>query len=121
PGVPPYEPEDWHEDAALSERLAGNMAFAMTADRLPQVEAASELARQAVKARPRFEWMSNQQLIDHARLMAGPLLRFAWRPSCETALAASLGAGAVQAICAAVGRPEAAVQLFASVGNVESA
>ena len=36
-------------------------------------------------------------------------------------LMASLGPGTVQAVCAGIGRPEAAVQLLAAVGDVESA
>ena len=121
PGVPKYKAEPWHENAELSARLGETMAITMSRDSIPRQEAMSELSRQMVLSRPEYKWRSNRQLADHARMVAGPLLRHVWSQYCETVLMASLGPGAVQMVCAAIGRPEAAVQLLSAVGDVESA
>ena len=49
------------------------------------------------------------------------LLDDVWVPYCQSCLGASLGPGAIQAICAAVGRSSDAVKAMAAVGDVESA
>jgi len=49
------------------------------------------------------------------------LLYDAWVVYCQSALGASLGPGAVQAICAAIGRDADAVKVMTAIGDVESA
>ncbi|MFT6293734.1 MAG: pyruvate,water dikinase, partial [Ilumatobacter sp.] len=56
-----------------------------------------------------------------ARQLAGPELDIAWTAYCQSALGASLGPGAVQAICAAIGRADDAVKVMTAVGGIESA
>ena len=55
-----------------------------------------------VAERPDFSAMSDEELVAYGRRMAG-LVEEAWTVYCQTALAVSLGPGAVQAICDAVG------------------
>lgn len=120
PGVPPYDahPDDVNEVQAV--KLGETMAWVMTTDSFPRQHAASAMASAAVAARPDLSALSNEELVGYARSMA-PKVREAWEPYTVVCLGASLGPGAVQAICAAIGRSEDAVKALSAVGGVESA
>lgn len=120
PGVPIYEPHPDDENEEATAKLEKTMAWAMSTDSFPRQDETAAMAREVVAARPDFTAMTNEELVAYGRRMAG-LVDDAWVPYCETALAASLGPGAVQAICDAVGRGADAVKLMAAIGNVESA
>ena len=120
PGVPPYEPHPDDENEAATAKLGETMAWVMSTDSYPlQVEAA-DMARATVAARPDFDRLSDAQLVARARAMA-PLVVQAWVPYAVVCLAASLGPGAVQAICGALGRSDAAVTVLSAIDDVESA
>ena len=121
PGVPPYTPHPDDENEARSERLAETMGWAMSTSDFPAQVASSKRAMQIVTDRPDLASMSDAELVAHARLVAGPELEEAWTAYCQSALGASLGPGAVQAICAAIGRDADAVKVMTAVGNIESA
>ena len=120
PGVPPYTPHPNDDNKAAAAKLGETMAWAMTTDSFDRQDAAAAMARQAVADRPDLAAATNTELVARARAMAAKVEE-AWVPYCETCLAASLGPGAVQAICDAVGRGQDAVKLLAAVGNIESA
>ena len=73
-----------------------------------------------VAERPDLASLSNTELVAYARLMPAKVEE-AWLPYTVVCLGASLGPGAVQAICEAIGRPEDAVKVLSAVGSVESA
>ena len=120
PGVPPYiaHPED--DDDTQAAILGEKMAWVMSTNSYPLQDAASTMSLEAVATRPKLADRSNGELVARARLMAG-LLREAWLPYCEVCLSASLGPGAVQAICGAIGRSGDAVRVLSAIGDVESA
>ncbi|NNE74824.1 MAG: hypothetical protein HKN26_14255, partial [Acidimicrobiales bacterium] len=120
PGVPVYEPHPDDENEAASAKLGETMAWAMSTDGYDKLDAVAEMALRTVAERPDLSAISNAELVARGRAMA-PLIEEAWGPYCETVLAASLGPGAVQAICDAVERPEAGVKLLTAVGGIESA
>lgn len=120
PGVPPYTPHPDDENEAQTAKLEATMGWAMSTDGFPRQEETAAMARQAVADRPDFSKLSGAELVAYGRRMAG-LVEDAWVPYCETCLAVSLGPGAVQAICDAVGRGDDAVKLLAAIGDVESA
>jgi rifampicin phosphotransferase len=120
PGVPPYVAHPDDENDAATAKLGDTMGWVMSAEPYPDQEAAAAAARDAVLARPDLSALSDAELVERARSMA-PLVERVWIPYCVVCLGASLGPGAVQAICAAVGRPEDAVKLLSAVGGVESA
>ena len=120
PGVPTYEAHPDDENPAAEAKLGETMAWAMSTDGYPKMDAAAEMARRTAAARPDLGAASNEELVARGRAM-GPLIEEAWEPYCEVCLAVSLGPGAVQAICDAVGRSDAAVKLMAGIGGVESA
>ena len=120
PGVPPYEPHPDDENAEQTAKLEQTMGWAMSTDSFDRQDEAAEMARREVANRPDLSSLSDAELVARGRRMAA-LVDDAWVPYCETCLAVSLGPGAVQAICEAVGRSEDAVKLLAAVGDVESA
>lgn len=121
PGVPTYTPHPDDDDEVQSAKLAETMGWAMSTTSYPEQEQVSQVSFQAVADRPDLTSLSNAELVARARALAGPGLEAAWTVYCQTVLAASLGPGAVQAICAAIGRESDAVKLLTAVGSVESA
>ena len=121
PGVPTYTPHPDDENEAQSAKLAATMGWAMSTDSYPEQEQSAQFSRQAVLDRPDLSAQSNAALVARARELAGPRLDDAWTLYCQSVLAASLGPGAVQAICAAIGRGPDAVKLLTAVGSIESA
>ena len=120
PGIPVYEPHPGDDDEAQSALLAQRMGWAMSTDGYPLQEHEAQRAREAVRSRPHLGALDDAELVARARAMAQQL-QDAWRPYCVVCLAASLGPGAVQAVCAALGRPHDAVAVMTAVGDVESA
>jgi phosphohistidine swiveling domain-containing protein len=121
PGVPPYTPHPDDENEAQSAKLGETMGWAMSTSEFPAQQESSTRALQLVTDRPDLSSMSNVELVARARQLAGPELEIAWTAYCQSALGASLGPGAVQAICAAIGRADDAVKVMTSVGGIESA
>jgi pyruvate,water dikinase len=121
PGVPPYTPHPDDDDEVQSAKLAETMAWVMSAEGFPEQVAASQMAIERVRTRPDLSSMSDAELVARARELAGPALEYAWTQYCQTALGISLGPGAVQAICDAIGRGDDAAKLLTAVGDIESA
>lgn len=121
PDVPTYEPHPADENEAQSAKLADTMGWVMSTSSFPEQEAASVMAAAAVAERPDLAALSNEELVARARDVGGTKVHEAWTAYCQSALGASLGPGAVQAICTAIGRGDDAVKVMTAVGNVESA
>ncbi|NDA76966.1 MAG: hypothetical protein EBY07_04010, partial [Actinobacteria bacterium] len=120
PGVPPYEPHPGDVNEAQSAKLAETMGWVMSTPSYPRMHDASKMAMKAVTDRPDFTKLSNAELVDYARRMTAKVEE-AWIPYTVVCLGASLGPGAVQAVCEGIGRSEDAVKVLSAVGNVESA
>ena len=121
PGVPPYTPHPDDDDGVQSAKLAETMAWVMGAQGFPEQVAASRMAIEHVRTRPDLSALSDAELVARARELAGRALEDAWTQYCQTALGISLGPGAVQAICDAIGRGDDAAKLLTAVGDIESA
>lgn len=120
PGVPKYLPHPDDENEAATAKLGETMAWAMSTSGFPEQDDVAVQAKAAVASRPELSKLSDAELVARGRAMA-ELLDDVWVPYCQSCLGASLGPGAIQAICAAVGRPSDAVKAMAAVGDVESA
>ena len=120
PGVPTYVPHPHDENDLQAAKLSETMAWVMSTDGYEAMDNAAAMAKRVVAERPNLSALSNAELVTRGRAM-GPLIHEVWRPYCVVCLAASLGPGAVQAVCAAIGRHEDAVKVMAAVGNIESA
>ncbi len=121
PGVPPYTPHPDDDDETQSAKLAETMGWVMGASGFPEQVEASRMAIEYVRTRPDLATLSDAELVERARALAGPALEAAWTEYCQSALGISLGPGAVQAICDAIGRSDDAAKLLTAVGDIESA
>ncbi|MEO1065198.1 MAG: PEP-utilizing enzyme [Actinomycetota bacterium] len=117
--VPPYDPQSWHESAVHEARLGESMGWAMSAEELPELVADRELALEQRRTRPDLGELTDGALIARARSMV-PLLQRTFENAMRISSLASLGPGAVGAVCEAVGKPELAVGLLAGI-EVDSA
>ena len=120
PGVPPYVAHPDDENEVQTAKLGDRMAWVMSTDSFAEQDTAAVRSRALAAARPDLAAMTDAQLVAYGRTI-GPVIDEVWVPYCESCLAASLGPGAVQAVCAAIGRPEAAVTLLSGIGDVDSA
>jgi rifampicin phosphotransferase len=120
PGVPPYEPHPDDVNDAQSAKLAERMGWVMTTESFPEQDAAAAMALRTIADRPDLSKLSNAELVAYARSIPAKVEE-AWIAYTVVCLGASLGPGAVQAICEAIGRSEDAVKVLSAVGSVESA
>ncbi len=121
PGVPPYTPNPADDNEAQSEKLAETMGWVMSTDQYPAQAESSARAKAFVAERPDLTTLSDAELIGRARQLAGAELDLAWTCYCQSVLGASLGPGAIQAVCEAIGRGSDAAALMSAIGNIESA
>jgi phosphohistidine swiveling domain-containing protein len=120
PGVPPYTPHPDDENDALSAKLGESMAWTMTTPSYPAMEAAAAQAEQLRRNRGDLGALSDAELVTYGRSIP-PIIHTAWVPYAIVCLAGSLGPGAVQAVCTALGRDADALVLLSGFGTVESA
>lgn len=117
--VPPYEHQSWHDSPKHEARLAASMAWAMSTEALPELDADKTLAHHLRAHRPALATLTDAALIARARAMI-PYLEQTFENAMRISTLASLGPGVLGAICEAIGRPTDAVQLLAGI-EVDSA
>ncbi len=120
PDKPPYVPEPWHENLAVTERMGAWMGSVMTATDLPELRDDREQSKAARAARPDLAALTDEQLVAHARGLA-PLLRHLFRRHLAITAGSSIGPGVLGAVAAALGDPSLALTLITSLGDVDSA
>jgi pyruvate,water dikinase len=120
PGIPPYVHEDWHDDEERSAALGEWVQSLLAAEDLPELRADREGVDQLVAARPDLDALSDPDLVDLMRALVVP-----YRPLFDRHItisaASGFGVSIVAQVCAAVGKPEATMTLFAGLGDVDSA
>jgi pyruvate,water dikinase len=117
--VPPYEEQPWHASPAHEARLGESMAWAMSTQSLPELDADREMARAQREHRPDLRALTDAALIARARSMV-PLVQQTFENGMRISTLASLGPGALTAICAGLGDPSLAIRLLAGI-EVDSA
>jgi pyruvate,water dikinase len=117
--VPPYEPQPWHVSAEHEAKLAASMAWAMSARSLPELDADRALARSLRERRPDLSTLTDAALIARARSMV-PLVQQTFENAMRVSTLASLGPGALGAVCEGLGDPSLAIRLLAGI-EVDSA
>ncbi|MCP3911559.1 MAG: phosphoenolpyruvate-utilizing protein [Actinomycetia bacterium] len=120
PDVPAYAPEPWHENPRTSQVMEGWLAWVMGSLDQSELETQRLEARAARDSRPDLTALSDAELLDRCDEMR-PMCRSMFDMHINQSGAASIGPGAVAGICAAVGRPEAAMRILAGLGGVDSA
>jgi len=117
--VPPYEAQPWHESERHAAKLGATMAWTMSADALPALDADRELARAVRRNRPDLSSLTDAALLARAHSMV-PVLQQTFENAMIVSSMASLGPGALSAICDALGDSSMSIQLLAGV-EVDSA
>jgi pyruvate,water dikinase len=117
--VPPYEHADWHDSPKHEAKLGESMAWAMSTDSLPHLDADKELARRLREQRPDLSQLTDSALHARARSMA-PYIQQTFENAMIVSSLSALGTGAIGAICDGLGDPTAAIRLLAGI-EVDSA
>jgi pyruvate,water dikinase len=117
--VPPYEEQPWHQSPAHEAKLGESMAWAMSATSLPELDADRALARSQREHRPDLHSLTDAALIARARSMV-PLVQQTFENAMRVSSLASLGPGALDAICEGLGDKSLSIRLLAGI-EVDSA
>lgn len=122
PGITPYEAEarPTDEDPEATARLGVYLEQLFSDTDLPQLRADRDQLARLVAARPDLASLTDQELVDHARSFM-PLFRRLFCTHILVSAGSGFGIGTVSGICAAVGKPDLAMTLFAGLGDVDSA
>ena len=117
--VPPYEEQPWHQSAVHEARLGESMGWAMSATSLPELDADRALARAQRQQRPDLQSLTDAALLARARSMV-PLIQQTFENAMRVSSLASLGPGALDAICEGLGDKSLSIRLLAGI-EVDSA
>ncbi|MEP6296117.1 MAG: hypothetical protein ABJ382_02235, partial [Ilumatobacter sp.] len=112
--VPPYDHQDWHDSPDNDARLGESMAWAMSATELPMLEADRDMARAQRVNRPDLSTLTDSALLARARSMV-PLLQQTFENAMTVSSLASLGPGALSAVCEGLGDPSLSIRLLAGI------
>ncbi len=117
--VPPYEHQDWHDSPDNDAKLGESMGWAMSTTELPMLDADRDMARQQRTNRPDLSTLTDSALLARARSMV-PLLQRTFENAMIVSSLASLGPGALAAVCEGLGDPSLSIRLLAGI-EVDSA
>ena len=117
--VPPYEHQDWHDSPEHEAKLGASMAWAMSTDALPNLDADKALARRLRDDRPDLTQLTDAALHARARAMV-PYIQQTFENAMIVSSLSALGTGALGAVCAGIGDPTLAIRLLAGI-EVDSA
>ena len=117
--VPPYEEQPWHQSPEHEALLGASMGWAMSATSLPELDADRAMARAQREQRPDLHAMTDAALLARARSMV-PLVQLTFENAMRVSSLASLGPGALDAICEGLGDKSLSIRLLAGI-EVDSA
>ena len=117
--VPPYEEQPWHLSAVHEARLGESMGWAMSATSLPELDADRSMARAQRAQRPDLASLTDGALLARARSMV-PLVQQMMENAMRVSSLASLGPGALDAVCEGLGDKSLSIRLLAGI-EVDSA
>ncbi|MBI2766747.1 MAG: phosphoenolpyruvate-utilizing protein [Chloroflexi bacterium] len=120
PDVPPYVQEPWHTNPATTARMTEWLGWVLGDGDQSELEEDRRYAREIHAARPPLESLTDAELLERA-VSLRPVCRRMFDQHINQSGAAAIGPGVLAAICAAIGRPEAAMRLLAGLGGVDSA
>ncbi len=112
--VPPYEEQPWHISPEHEAKLGASMGWAMSAAELPELDDDRRLARSLREHRPDLTTLTDAALLARSRSMA-PLLQQTFENAMRVSSLASLGPGALGAVCEAIGDPTLSIRLLAGI------
>ena len=120
PDVPPYVAEPWHQNPDTTEKMGEWLGWVMGSMDQSELEADRILAHRIRDERPDLSALTDAELLERAVSMRA-ICRPLFSQHINQSGAASIGPGALAAICAAVGRPGDTLGLMSGLGGVDSA
>ncbi|WP_395159579.1 hypothetical protein, partial [Ilumatobacter sp.] len=117
--VPAYEEHPWHVSPDHEAKLGASMGWAMSATSLPELEADREMVRAERAQRPDLTALTDAAVLARARSMV-PLLQRTFENAMRVSSLASLGPGALAAVCEGLGDANLSIRLLAGI-EVDSA
>jgi pyruvate,water dikinase len=114
PDVPPYVREPWHESAKHAAKLGATFAWVMSTEAHDQVDADHDQVQAMRAARPELARVHDSVLLARARSIL-PYLQQMFETSIFSSLGASVGPGALAAICTALEEPNFYIGLLGGV------
>lgn len=119
PDVPPYEPQDWHTSPANEAKLGERLAWVMSVETLPELDREKEAVDTLRATRPDLTTWHDALVLARARSVV-PYLQVTMSTGMVVSSFASIGPGALGAICEALGDASMTIRLLAGVA-VDSA
>jgi pyruvate,water dikinase len=117
--VPVYVEEPWHVSPKHEAALGASMAWAMSTDSLPELDADKAFAEDLRDRRPDLTSLTESALITRAKAMMACVQRV-FENAMRVSSLASMGPGALAAVCEGIGEPELGIKLLAGI-DVDSA
>lgn len=121
PGIPPYEEQPGDVNEERTEAIGKTFEWVMTTDKIDFAARGEQLANRLRAERPDLESMSNEELWAYGSGLYTTHLRELFSDHIFLTFIGTVPVGALTQICAAIGRPEAAMGIISGVGDVESA
>jgi pyruvate,water dikinase len=118
--VPAYVEEPWHQSPDHEARLGASMGWAMSTESLPELLADKEFAEQFRDGRPDLGALTDSALISRAKELL-PVVQRLFENAMRVSSLASMGPGALAAICEGIGEPELGIKLLAGIDVDSSA
>ena len=117
--VPVYVEEPWHVSPKHEAALGASMGWAMSTESLPELDADKAFAEDLRDRRPDLGSLTDSALVARAKEMMACVQRV-FENAMRVSSLASMGPGALGAICEGIGEPELSIGLLAGI-DVDSA
>jgi phosphohistidine swiveling domain-containing protein len=117
--VPSYEHQDWHDSERHAALLGATLAWVMTTDSIPDIDAQKAAAEHLRDTRPDLATLTDAALVTRARSIV-PFLSWMFETGMVASSLASIGPGALSAICEGLGDASLQIRLLAGI-EVDSA
>lgn len=121
PGVPEFVVKEGFDRPELTEKIGETFGWVLTTPNLPDVLEHEKLVNGLRAARPDIGAMSDDELIQYSMKLADEHFETLFTEHIFISFLATVPVGIITGVCAAVGRPDAALKLLAGLGDVESA
>lgn len=119
--VPPYEPKPTDESEEHTAKLLETIGWVLTVEDIPELQEFRDRAVALRDSRPDFSKMSDADILAHVKKGFPEFWYPTWVRHITATYHALIPAGAVESVCAAVGRPDLASEILSTDKPVASA
>ena len=120
-GVPPYQALPTDADADKEAKVGETLGWVFSVQDFPELLAEQAEIAGVRAARPDFSTMTDDQVLEYGTGLMRTYFRKLFASHLYITFLATVPLGVVLGVCAAIGKPEAAMTLLAGFGGVDSA